>query len=84
MIPERAVLLSTKPGDLVLDPFGGGGSTFQAAEANERFWLGTELYDCIHIESRLRDKFPLSVGKSPIFEYWRMLRTHENLSYQVL
>jgi hypothetical protein len=30
MIPERAILLSTNIGDLVVDPFGGGRSTFQA------------------------------------------------------
>ena len=42
MIPERAILISTDQDDLVFDPFGGGGSTFQAAEMHSRNWLGAE------------------------------------------
>ena len=63
MIPERAVLISTDPDDLVLDPFGGGGSTFQVAERHHRNWIGIELYDCSHIQSRLKENFPFSFGK---------------------
>ncbi|MCG8604844.1 site-specific DNA-methyltransferase, partial [bacterium] len=43
MIPERAILISTMPGDLIFDPFGGGGSTYQAAEIHHRHWVGVEL-----------------------------------------
>ncbi len=68
MIPERAILVSTNPGDLVYDPFGGGGSTFQAAEQHHRNWLGTELYDCDHIKSRLADAFPASIQRTPSFD----------------
>lgn len=53
VIPERAITMSTNPGDIVLDPFGGGGSTFQMAEKNNRFWLGSELGDCAPIIERL-------------------------------
>jgi site-specific DNA-methyltransferase (adenine-specific) len=60
-IPERAIQISTEPGDIVLDPFGGGGSTYQAAEALGRRWIGVELYDCAHIERRLRSMFSLSL-----------------------
>lgn len=69
VIPERAVLISTNPGDLVYDPFGGGGSTYQAAEINGRRWLGTELYDCHHIQKRMEEIFPLSRNRKPTFPY---------------
>jgi DNA modification methylase len=36
---ERAVLLATKPGDLVLDPFGGAGTLALAAAKHKRDWL---------------------------------------------
>lgn len=42
-IPERAILMATNPGDVVLDCFGGGGSTFHAAELHRRFWIGCEI-----------------------------------------
>jgi len=54
MIPERAILMSTNPGDIVLDPFGGGGSTFQMAEKYDRFWIGTEIGNCEPIAERLQ------------------------------
>lgn len=44
-IPERVILLSTNPGDIVYDPFTGGGSTLYAACINKRFWIGTEIGD---------------------------------------
>ena len=53
-IPERAVLLSTNPGDMVLDPFGGGGSTYQVCEQHGRKWIGIEKYDCTVIRTRLQ------------------------------
>ena len=40
---DRVVELSTEPGDLVLDPFGGSGTTFAVCEAKARRWLGVEL-----------------------------------------
>jgi site-specific DNA-methyltransferase (adenine-specific) len=67
VIPERAILVSTEPGDLVLDPFGGGGTTYQAAETHHRNWIGSELYDCHHIQRRLAESFPLSVRRTPRF-----------------
>jgi site-specific DNA-methyltransferase (adenine-specific) len=39
---ERAVLLATKPGDLVLDPFGGAGTLGIAAAKHGREWLMIE------------------------------------------
>lgn len=82
-IPERAILISTEPGDLVFDPFGGGGSTYQAAEKNRRHWIGTELYDCHHIKTRLHERFPLFSNRKPNFNL-RGLFSDENQSNQVL
>lgn len=62
IIPERSILISTDPGDLVLDPFGGGGSTYQAAEKNHRNWIGIELYDCKHIIKRMSEEFPDNIN----------------------
>lgn len=55
MIPERCILLSTNPGDLVLDPFGGGGSTYEVAEMRHRRWVGSEIGNCEPIRDRLLD-----------------------------
>ena len=35
--------MSTTPGDLVLDPFGGSGTTFAVCEKKNRRWLGIEI-----------------------------------------
>jgi len=40
---DRVVEMSTVPGDVVLDPFGGSGTTFAVCEARHRHWLGIEL-----------------------------------------
>jgi len=38
-IPERAILLATNPGDVVLDCFSGAGSTIHAAQRTGRYWI---------------------------------------------
>ncbi|MDZ7724969.1 MAG: DNA methyltransferase [candidate division KSB1 bacterium] len=55
---KRCILSSSHPGDLIVDPFGGSGTTFAVAEAFERNWLGTELNQayCKIIKERLSDK----------------------------
>jgi site-specific DNA-methyltransferase (adenine-specific) len=83
VIPERAILISTNPRDIILDPFGGGGSTFQAAEANDRNWIGIELYDSEHIHTRLASEFPISINRPPRFNY-RKLFKDEDHEHQVL
>jgi site-specific DNA-methyltransferase (adenine-specific) len=40
---RRLVAAATRPGDLVVDPFGGSGTTFVACEALGRRWLGCEV-----------------------------------------
>lgn len=70
MIPSRAIQISTNEGDVVMDPFGGGGSTFQEAERLNRYWIGSEIGDCSVIENRLfssnislSSSVPVPVGK---------------------
>ena len=84
IIPERAVLISTEPGDIVLDPFGGGGSTFQAAEANPRNWIGVELFDCEHIKDRLIDNFSSAVGEQASSDLASLWNPIENKKLQVI
>lgn len=40
---ERVIEISTEEGDVVLDPFGGSGTTFAVCEARSRRWIGVEL-----------------------------------------
>ena len=62
-IPERCIQISTEPGDVVMDPFGGGGSTFEAAQGLDRYWIGSEIGDCRPARERIRKGFPLTVRK---------------------
>lgn len=40
---RKIILSSSEEGDLVIDPFGGSGTTFAVAEAYSRNWKGTDL-----------------------------------------
>jgi len=42
-ILDRVVEMSTLPGDVVLDPFGGSGTTFSVCEDKGRRWIGIEI-----------------------------------------
>jgi len=52
---DRVLDISTRENDLVLDPFGGGGTTYAACELKGRRWLGCEMGDCQPIIERLSD-----------------------------
>lgn len=52
-ILERVIEMSTEPGDLVLDPFGGSGTTYAVCEQRARRWIGIELEDVQLIRDRL-------------------------------
>jgi site-specific DNA-methyltransferase (adenine-specific) len=65
MIPERAVLMSTNAGDIVLDPFGGGGTTYQIAEKHGRNWIGAEIGPCEPIVERLQYFVQARFGELP-------------------
>ena len=51
----RVVHISTEPGDIVLDPFGGSGTTFDVCEQENRRWIGIELESCNVIIERLKN-----------------------------
>ncbi len=57
---ERIISASSNPGDLVLDPFCGCGTTVHAAEKLGRRWIGIDVTHLAIglIEKRLRDAFP--------------------------
>jgi site-specific DNA-methyltransferase (adenine-specific) len=57
---ERVLSISTQEGDLVLDPFGGSGTTYAVAERLHRRWIGIELGDTASIVNRLEGR-PASV-----------------------
>jgi site-specific DNA-methyltransferase (adenine-specific) len=48
---DRIISVASNPGSLVLDPFGGSGTTYVAAELTGRRWIGSEL-DCASIVQR--------------------------------
>ncbi|HEX2910412.1 MAG TPA: site-specific DNA-methyltransferase [Chloroflexia bacterium] len=51
---QRVLTIASVEGDVVFDPFGGGGSTYEAAEKMNRFWIGSEIQDCDPIVKRLK------------------------------
>lgn len=40
---DRIIEIASKPGDLVLDPFAGSGSTIDAAQRLDRRWIGIDI-----------------------------------------
>lgn len=65
VIPGRCIEISTNKGEIVLDPFGGGGSTYQAAQERKRYWVGSEINDCTPIIQRLEEHFPDQIDQEP-------------------
>jgi site-specific DNA-methyltransferase (adenine-specific) len=63
---DRVIEVSTNEGELVLDPFGGSGTTFAVCEKKRRRWIGFELSSVDVIIERLGD---------------RALHDHENSDY---
>jgi DNA modification methylase len=43
-LPRRAILLSSSPGDIVIDPYVGSGTTIHEAARHKRIGLGFDLY----------------------------------------
>ncbi len=52
-ILDRVIEMSTEPGDLVIDPVGGSGTTYAVCEARKRRWIGIEIGDIEPIRARL-------------------------------
>lgn len=49
---DRIIEMSTNEGDLIVDPFGGSGTTYVVAEMKRRRWLGCEVGPCTDIINR--------------------------------
>lgn len=63
---DRIIEMSSKPGDVIFDPFGGSGTTYVVAEMKKRKWIGVELgptegiverFDLIHEELEYLNQF---------------------------
>lgn len=65
-LAERCILAGTRPGDTVLDPFFGSGTTGEAANNLGRYWIGCELNTDYERCQRARTQEP-----SFVFEGWR-------------
>jgi site-specific DNA-methyltransferase (adenine-specific) len=52
---DRVVEMSTVEGELVVDPFGGSGTTFAVCQKKNRYWMGSELDFSQQIKERLLD-----------------------------
>ncbi|KXZ28306.1 site-specific DNA-methyltransferase [Leptospira kirschneri serovar Pomona] len=52
-ITDRIIEMSTVPGGIVLDPFGGSGTTYVSCEYKQRNWIGMEIDYCDDIVDRL-------------------------------
>jgi site-specific DNA-methyltransferase (adenine-specific) len=68
-IPERAILMASNPSGIVLDVFGGSGSTYHAAQLHGRRWIGCEIADVTPILQRLKTAFDFNPTSNidPIF-----------------
>lgn len=62
---ERIVAASSNPGDIVLDPFCGCGTTIAAAQKLGRRWIGIDITNlAISLQKyRLKDAYGLEAGK---------------------
>jgi len=65
MIPGRCFQIATNAGEIILDPFGGGGSSYEAAEKLDRYWIGCEINTTDAIVARLKDLLPGLSGTTP-------------------
>jgi site-specific DNA-methyltransferase (adenine-specific) len=64
-IPERAILMASRPGDVVLDCFAGSGSTLHAAQHHNRFWIGGEFGEPVAALRRIKTFFGAAESGRP-------------------
>ena len=53
---DRIIEMSSKPGDVIMDPFGGTGVTYIVSELKQRKWIGCESGDIQVIRNRFKNK----------------------------
>lgn len=76
---RKIILSSSNEDGIILDPFGGSGTTYAVAEAYKRKWTGTELDNnyCHLIRSRLSDDIHISriaSGRDEMDSYKRRVK----------
>lgn len=85
---ERILSASSNPGDVVLDPFCGCGTTVAAAEKLGRKWIGIDI---THLavtlqKSRLKEQFPdadfVVVGEPTTLDAARQLASEDRFQFQ--
>jgi DNA modification methylase len=85
---ERILSASSNPGDVVLDPFCGCGTTVHAAEKLGRQWIGIDVTHLAIslIEYRLKDAFPgisfIVTGRPKDLDGARDLATRDKYQFQ--
>jgi hypothetical protein len=86
---ERIISASSNPGDLVLDPFCGCGTTIHAAQKLDRQWIGIDItYLAINlIKRRLKDAFGEEIefeekGQPTDFESAKRLAELDKFQFQ--
>ena len=67
---DRIITMASDPGSLVLDPFGGSGTTYVAAELTGRRWIGSEL-EC----SSILERFDMLGGDA---EHLKAIQANKN------
>lgn len=65
---DRIIEMSTDEGDIILDPFGGSGTTYMAAELKNRKWIGCEIGPLDVVV----DRFKLIEEEKEILSSYRM------------
>lgn len=78
--PAAAIRCFTKPGDLVLDPYMGGGTTIVEALATGRRAIGNDLNELAVFVSRVKTR-PLNTREVDALRSWAC-RTPQTLNYR--
>lgn len=85
---ERILSLSSNPGDVILDPFCGCGTTVAAAEKLGRKWIGIDItHLAVSLQkSRLKEQFPdadfVVVGEPTTLDAARQLASEDRFQFQ--
>lgn len=65
---DRIISMSTNENDLILDPFGGSGTTYAVAQLLKRRWIGCELGDCNVIKKRLLNSWQDTIQLERVYQ----------------
>ena len=83
-LPGRCIILSTDPGDLVLDPFVGSGNSALAAEHLDRSWIGFDVAESYIATAQRRVERLRKIMRSNLPPQRRIAAEAEILNEEVL